>query len=117
MSLFVGVTVVSDEVVLAFSLHQTGVGVGNYLLILNLRTTVSHTEKRRLEHENMPFLDQFRIELQEERDDKQTNVHAIDVGICSYNNLVIAQVVKSVFNIECRLQQVKLLIFVYNLLA
>ena len=65
----------------------------------------------------MPFLNQFGIELQEEGDDKQPDVHAIDIGISSYNNLVIAQIVQSVFYIQGGLQQVKLFVFVNNLLA
>ena len=48
----------------------------------------------------MALLDEVGEELQEERDDEQTNMHAIDIGIGSDNNLVITKSIESVLNIE-----------------
>jgi hypothetical protein len=41
-------------------------------------------------------------------------VHAIDVGIGGDNNAVVAQVVERVFDIECVLEQVELLVLVHD---
>ena len=65
----------------------------------------------------MPLLDKFREELQEESNDKQTDMHTVYIGIGSHNNLVITQRVESVFYIKCSLEQIKLLVLVNHLLG
>ena len=65
----------------------------------------------------MAFLDEFGEELQEEGDDEQADVHAVDIGIGGYNHLVVAQGVESVLYVEGRLQQVELLVLVDHLLG
>jgi len=64
----------------------------------------------------MSFLDQLGIELKEKRDDEQSDVHAVDIGIGSHDNLVVAQVVESLLDIEGGLKQVKLLVLIDHLL-
>ena len=51
----------------------------------------------------MAFLDKLGIELEEEGDEQQPDVHAIDIGISRHDNLVVAQVVETVLNVERRL--------------
>ena len=65
----------------------------------------------------MPLLDKFREELQEESNDKQTDMHTVYIGIGSNYNLVITQSIKSIFNIKCRLEKIKLLILVNHFLG
>src|SRR5664279_6569183 len=65
----------------------------------------------------MPFSYQIGKELEKECKQKQPDMHPINVGIGRNNNIIVSQVFYSVFNIESRLKQVKLLIFVYNFLC
>ena len=65
----------------------------------------------------MPFLDEFRVELQEKGDEQQADVHTVDIGIGGDNDLVVTQVVESVLNVEGRLQQVELLVLIHHLLG
>ena len=65
----------------------------------------------------MALLHQFGEELQEEGDDEQSDVHAIDIGIRSHYHLVISQSVESVLYIEGGLKKIKLLILIHHLLG
>ena len=65
----------------------------------------------------MPFLYQFGEELQEERDCEQSYVHTVDIGIGSHNHFVVAECLKTVFNVECCLQEVKFLVLIDHLLG
>ena len=65
----------------------------------------------------MSFLDEVREELQEERDDEQTNVHTVNIGISSHNHLVITQCVKALLDVKGCLQQIKFLILIDHLLG
>ena len=65
----------------------------------------------------MALLDEVGEELQEEGDDEQAYVHAVDIGIGSHDYLVVAQRVKSVLNVEGSLEQVELLVLVHHLLG
>ena len=44
-------------------------------------------------------------------------MHTIVIGIGSDDDAVVAQSIESVLNVECRLQEVKLLILIDDLLA
>ena len=44
-------------------------------------------------------------------------MHPIDVGISSYNDIVVPQILHAFFDIEGSLQKVKLLVFIYDFLA
>ena len=63
----------------------------------------------------MSLLDEVGEELQEERNDEQADVHAVDIGIGSHDHLVIAQCVESVLDVKGCLQEVELLVFVDHL--
>ena len=65
----------------------------------------------------MPLLDQFGEELQEERYDKQPDVHAIDIGIRCHYHLIISKGVETVLNVESSLQKVEFLILIHHLLG
>ena len=60
---------------------------------------------------------QFGEELQEERDQEQTNMHTIVIGIGSDDDAVVAQSIESILDVECRLQEIKFLILIDDLLA
>ena len=64
----------------------------------------------------MSFLDEFREELQEECDDEQPDVHAVDIGIGGHDDLVIAQRVETVLDVESCLQEVELLVLIDHFL-
>ena len=87
-----------------------GVAVAHRLLVL-------HAEKRRLQDIHMPLLDQIGEELQEEREHKQANMHAVHIGIGGDNHLVVAQFIQSVLYVQRRLQAVELLVLVHHRLA
>ena len=76
-------------------------------LRLYLRLLVSHTEQRCLQHEHVSLLYQIGEELQEERDDEQSDVHSVHIGIRRHNHLVVSQRVESVLYVEGSLQQVE----------
>ena len=65
----------------------------------------------------MTLLHQFGEELQEKRDDEQSDVHTIDIGIRSHNHLVVSQSVESVLDVEGSLKEIKLLILIHHLLG
>ena len=61
----------------------------------------------------MSFFDQIGEELQEKRDNEQADVHSVHVGIGCYDYFVVAQTFNAVFDVECCLKEVKLLIFIH----
>ena len=65
----------------------------------------------------MPFLDEVGEELEEEGNHEQADVHAVHIGIGGHDDLVVAQPVEPVFNVEGGLQQVEFLVLVYHLLG
>ena len=65
----------------------------------------------------MTFLNQVGEELQEEGDNQQADVHAIHVGIRSYDDLIISERVETVLNIEGCLQEIEFLVLIDHLLG
>ena len=57
---------------------------------------------------------QVGIKLEEESEQKQPDMHAIHIGIRGNHDIVIAQILKSLFKVERSLEQVELFIFVNN---
>ena len=117
LALFVGIAIARDEIILLLTFSKTRVGIGNNLLALDLRAAVADTEKRSLKDIDMPLLDELWIELEEERYDEQTDVHSVDIGIGSHDDLVVAQVVETILNVEGSLKKVELLILIHHLFA
>ena len=58
---------------------------------------------------------QFGEELEEEGEQQQPDVHAVDIGVGGDDHAVVAEVVERIFDVEGVLQQVELLVFVYDL--
>ena len=77
---------------------------------------IADTEERRLENINMITLNQVREELEEKGNQQETDMHSIDIGIRSNDNLIITKSFQAVFNIECGLQKIELFILIHNLL-
>jgi hypothetical protein len=73
---------------------------------------VAHAEERGLQDIYMPFLYQVGEELQEEGDDEQADVHAVHIGIGSYDDFVVAQCLYAVFYIQGCLKQVEFFVFI-----
>jgi hypothetical protein len=73
---------------------------------------ITHPEQRRLQDGHVPGFHQIREKLQKEGHQQQANVHTIHIGIGSYYNIVIAQVINTILNIQRVLQQVKFLVLV-----
>ena len=65
----------------------------------------------------MSLLDKVGEELKEECDDEQTDVHTVNIGIGSHDNLVVAQGVETILYIEGCLKEVEFLVLVYYLLG
>ncbi len=65
----------------------------------------------------MPFLHQVGEEHQEERYHKEAYVHSIDIGISGNDHFVVAEPVDSLFDVECGLQEIELVVFVDNFLG
>ena len=63
----------------------------------------------------MALLHQVGEELEEEREQQQAYVHAVDVGIGGDDHVVVAQAVEAVLDVERGLQKIELLVFVDNL--
>ena len=114
LALFVAIAITGDEIAL---LVRLGISFSNSLLVLYLSTTIAHTEKRRLKNIYMTFLNELGEELQEEGDDEQADVHTVDIGIGSHNDLIVSQGVQAIFDIEGGLKQIELLVLVDNLLG
>ena len=117
LALLVAIAIARDEVAFLLAFLQLGVRLGHHLLVLDLGASVAHAEQWSLQHVDMPFLDQVGEELEEEGDDKQAYVHAVDIGIGGHNHLVIAQRVEPILDIKGSLQQVELLVLVHHLLG
>lgn len=77
---------------------------------------VTHAEQRCLQHVQVSAADHVGKELQEEGHQQQADVHAIDIGIGGDHDLVVPQVVHILLDVERRLQQVELLVLIYDLL-
>ena len=65
----------------------------------------------------MPLPDQIRKELKKEGEQQQPDMHPINVCISSYYNFSVSKPIQTIFNIQRMLQEVKFLIFIYNLLC
>ena len=65
----------------------------------------------------MTLLDELGEELEEEGDDEQTDVHAVNIGIGSHDDLVVTQGVQTFLDVEGCLQQVELLVLIDHLLG
>ena len=68
-----------------------------------------------MQHIDVSLLNQCREELQEEGDDEQTDVHAVDISIRSHDDLIISEGVETFLDVEGGLQQVELLVLVDHL--
>ena len=51
---------------------------------------VAYTEKRCLQDINVSFLDEIREELQKEGYNEQSDMHAVHIGIGSYDDFIVA---------------------------
>ena len=63
----------------------------------------------------MSLLDEVGEELEEEGDHEEADVHTVDIGIGGDDDFIVAQSVKTVFDVECGLQEVELLVFIHHL--
>ena len=118
LSLFLAIAVAGYVVLwLLATLLQLFVLSSYYRLVLYLCALIPYTEQWRLQHIDVSLLYQFGEELQEEGYHKQTYMHTIHISISSNDNLVISQVVQTVFYIEGCLKQVKLLILIHEFLC
>ena len=50
-----------------------------------------------------------REELKKEGDEKEANVHAVDVGISGEDELVVAESVETVFDVQRMLEEIEIL--------
>ena len=116
-TLLLRVTITCNKVVLLLSFHTTSVRFGYHLFVLYLCSTVTNTEKRCLKDIYMPLLYQLWEELKEESYYQQTDVHTVNIGIRCDNYLVISKRIESVFNVECSLKEVELLILIHYFLC
>ena len=62
------------------------------------------------------FFDQIGEKLKEKSNQQQADMHTVHIGIGSHNYFVVAQIIYTVFDIQRRLKQVKLFVFVHNFL-
>jgi hypothetical protein len=94
---------------------QFGNGVAAFFVAVAINGFffITHAEQRRLQNKHVPGFHQVGEKLQKEGHQQQADVHAIHVGISGYHNVVIAQVVNTILNIQGVLQQVKLFVFVH----
>ena len=76
---------------------------------------VPHPEQRRGQHVKMSATNHLREELEEERDHEQTDVHPIHIGIGGQNDVLVTQVIDAFFNVQRRLEEVKLLVLINDL--
>ena len=56
---------------------------------------VSHAEKRSLQYLQVPAANHVGVELQEEGEHQQTDVHAVNIGIGGYDDIVISQILNA----------------------
>ena len=85
-----------------------GVAVERFLFIAD-------AEERSLEDEEVAAADDVREELEEESDHEEPDVHAIDVGVGGEDDLLIAEVIDGVLDIERVLEEIEFLVFVDDL--
>ena len=83
-------------------------------ITINRLLPVAHAEERRLQDIDMLLLNQIREELKEECDKQEADVHPVHIGIGRDNHFVITQSIQSIFNIQSRLQEVELLVFIHD---
>ena len=114
-TLLLSITIAGDEVAFLLILQQFGICVSDDLLVLDLRATVANTEEWRLQDIDMALLDQLGIELQEEGDDQQTDVHTVNIGIGGHDHLIVSQIVKPVLDVQGCLKEVELFILIDHL--
>ena len=72
----------------------------HYGLVGDSGAAVADAEERGLQDVDVTFFDKFREELEEEGDDEQSDMHAIDVGVGGDDDFVVAQCVEAVFDVE-----------------
>ena len=60
----------------------------------------------------MSFLDKVGEELEEEREQQQTDMHAVDIGIGCYDHIVVAEAVYALLYVQGRLQQIEFFVLV-----
>jgi hypothetical protein len=70
-----------------------------------------------LQDEEVIIPDEVGEELEKEREEQQADMHAVDVRIGGDDDPVVAQSVEPVFNVQSRLEEVKLLVLIDNLLG
>lgn len=75
---------------------------------------VAHAEQGRLEHVDVSFLHQVGEELEEECEQQQAYVHAVDVGISGDDHIVVAQAFETLLDVERSLEEVEFLVFIYH---
>ena len=73
---------------------------------------VADTEEGGLEHEEVPVLDDLREILEEEGDHQEADVHTVDIGIGGDDDLIVAEAVYAVLDVERALEEEELLILV-----
>ena len=113
MTLFVAIAVVGlFRPFAALFLLRLAVGIA-----ASHHSLVSNSEERSLQDVDMSLLHQVGEEHQEERDDQQADVHAVDIGIGGDDYLVIAKSFDAIFDVERRLQEVELIILIHHLLG
>lgn len=65
----------------------------------------------------MALGDELGEKLEEKRDQQQADVHAVDVGVGRDDDLVVAQAVHALLDIQRALEEVEFLVLVDNLLV
>ena len=93
LSLLFVVAIYGNKVALAVSVIL-------FLVSLDKAFLVAHTEEWRLQDVYVALLDEVGEELQEEGDHQEADVHTVDIGIGSYDDLVVAQALEALLNIE-----------------
>ena len=106
---FLAVAVVSFHFGVLQSLRRVGCFAFCFLL-------VSNAEEWSLQNVDMPRAHQFGEELQQESEHKQSNVHAVDIGIGGDDYAIVAQVLETVFDVKSSLQKVEFLVLVNDFL-
>ena len=78
---------------------------------------VAHAEQRRLQDIDMAIAHQVGVELKEESEHQQADVHAVDIGIGGDDDVVVAQVLDVLVDVQGGLQQVELFVLVTHFLG
>ena len=78
---------------------------------------VAHTEQGGLQDIDVAVAHQVGVELEEEGEHQQTDVHAVDIGIGGDDDVVVAQVLDVLVDVQGGLQQVELLVLVTHFLG